>query len=259
MDMPDETLRLPNSIFQAVFDLGDKRAAKITLPPALREPEIFAEWQDDENVVSLYVGYDDGQLHLDLGSSGAEHHFHSPGGDASENSPWNDADTAVLLEWSTALAGNFFQRMPELMEDIEEAAAWHEEGYPLYVCETEPTQLDLIEVEIEGEILTLPWLGSGSVSQDHVDGENHPIALLWNPVDGVTPDRTIARAWLDPASGEPVTSAEKGVDWSAVGLERDEVLSWLEGIYLNHHITPDAEIELVHAVLERMGGLDREQ
>ena len=46
MDMPDETLRLPNSIFQAVFDLGDKLAAKITLPPALREPEIFAEWQE---------------------------------------------------------------------------------------------------------------------------------------------------------------------------------------------------------------------
>lgn len=256
--MPDETLRLPNSIFQAVFDLGDKRAAKITLPPTLREPEIFAEWQDDENVVSLYVGYDDGQLHLDIGATGGEHHFHGPSGEASENSPWNEADTALLLEWSTALAGNFFERMPELMEDIEEAAAWHEEGYPLYVCETEPAQLDLIEVEIEGEILTLPWLGSGGVSQDHVDGENHPIALLWNPVDGSAPDRTIARAWLDPVSGEPVTSAEKGVDWSAVGLERDEVLSWLEGIYLNHHITPDAEIELVHAVLERMGGLDRE-
>ena len=257
--MPDETLRLPNSIFQAVFDLGDKRAAKIELPSALREPEIFAEWQDDENLVSLYVGYEDGQLHLDLGASGADHHFHGPDGDASENSPWTDADTAVLLKWSTGLAANFFERMPELMEDIEEAAAWHEEGYPLYVCETEPAQLDLIEVEIEGEILTLPWLGSGTVSQDHVDGENHPIALLWNPVDGAVPDRTIARAWLDPISGEPVTSAETGVDWSAVGLEREEVLPWLEGIYLNHHITPDAEIELVHAVLERMGGLDREQ
>ena len=259
MGMPDETLRLPNSIFQAVFDLGDKRAAKITLPLVLREPEIFAEWQDDENLVSLYVGYDEGQLHLDLDASGATHHFHGAGGEASENSPWRDSDTAVLLEWSTALAGNFFERMPELMEDIEEAAAWHEEGYPLYVCETEPTQLDLIEVEIEGEILTLPWLGSGGVSQDHVDGDNHPIALLWNPVDGAAPDRTIARAWLDPVTGEPVTSAEQDVDWSAVGLERDEVLSWLEGIYLNHHITPDAEIELVHAVLERMGGLDREQ
>ena len=257
--MPDETLRLPNTIFQAVFDLGDKRAAKITLPANLREPEIFAEWQDDENVVSLYVGYDDGQLHLDLGSTGGDHHFHGSNGDASENSPWSEADTAVLLVWATALASNFFERMPELMEDIEEAAAWHEEGYPLYVCETEPAHLELIEVEIEGEILTLPWLGSGSVSQDHVDGENHPIALLWNPVDGAAPDRTIARAWLDPVSGEPVTSAERNVEWSAVGLDRDEVLSWLEGIYLNHHITPDAEIELVHAVLERMGGLDREE
>jgi hypothetical protein len=100
--MPDETLRLPNTIFQAVFDLGDKRAAKITLPPTLREPEIFAEWQDDENVVSLYVGYDDGQLHLDLGSNGGEHHFHGANGDASENSPWNAADTAALLAWSSS-------------------------------------------------------------------------------------------------------------------------------------------------------------
>jgi hypothetical protein len=44
-----------------------------------------------------------------------------------------------------------------------------------------------------------------------------------------------------------------------VGWEKDEVRSWLEGIYLNHHITPDAEIELIHAVLERMGGLDGER
>ncbi len=254
--MPDETLRLPNSIFRAVFDLGDKRATHIALPPTLAEPEVFAEWQDEENLVSLYVGFDDGQLHLDFGASGAEHHYHGQDGEASDTSPWSAPDTTVLLEWATALATNFFQRMPELMDDIEEAAAWHEEGYPLYVCETEPTHLDLIEVEIEGEILTLPWLGSGRVGQDHIDGDNHPIALLWNPEEG-EPDRTIARAWLDPVSGDPVTAAETGVDWSAVGLERDEVLTWLEGIYLNHHITPDAEIELVHAVLERMGGLDR--
>ena len=256
--MPDETLRLPNTIFQAVFDLGDKRAAKIPLPESLRDPEIFAEWQDEENLVSLYVGFADGQLHLDFGPDGAEHHFHRADGESSENAPWNPADTVVLLEWASALAANFFARMPQLMEDIEEAAAWHEDGYPLYVCETEPTELDLIEVEIEGEILTLPWLGSGSVSQDHVDGDNHPIALLWNLLSGAEPNRTIARAWLDPHTGEPVTEAEPGVDWSAVGLEREEVLAWLEGVYLNHHITPDAEIELVHAVLERMGGLYRE-
>ena len=38
----------------------------------------------------------------------------------------------------------------------------------------------------------------------------------------------------------------------------DEVLSWLEGIYLNHHVIPDAEGTLLVAVLERLGGLDQE-
>jgi hypothetical protein len=256
--MPDETLRLPNSIFQAVFDLGDKRAAAIPLPPRLRQPDVFAEWHEDDSAITLFVGYDDGQLHLDVTDGRIEHHFHGEVGEASDDSPWDAADTAILLAWSSALAGNFLARMPDLMEDIEEAAAWQEEGYPLYVCETEPTTLDLIEVEIEGEILTLPWLGSGHVGQDHLEGDNHPIALLWNPDEHGDPDRMIARAWLDPVSGDPVTEAEPGADWTAVGLERDEVLSWLEGIYLNHHITPDAEIELIHAVLERMGGLDGE-
>ncbi len=256
--MPDETLRLPNSIFQAVFDLGDKRAAAIPLPPPLREPDVFAEWHEDDKAVALFVGYDDGQLHLDISGDQVDHHFHGAFGELSEISPWGADDTATLLEWATALAGDFLSRMPDLLEDIEEAAAWQEEGYPLYVCETEPANLDLIEVEIEGEILTLPWLGSGTVGQDHLEGDNHPIALLWNPDEDTEPDRKIARAWLDPTTGDPLTAAEDDTDWTAVGLEKEEVLSWLEGIYLNHHITPDAEIELIHAVLERMGGLDAE-
>ena len=253
--MADETLRLPNTTFQAVFDLGDKLAAKIVLPPLLSDPDVFAEWHEDESAVALYIGFEHGQLHLDVSLSGSEHHFHNSGGEAGEQSPWPAMDTTVLLHWAETLAGNFLERMPDLMEDIEEAAAWQEEGYPLYVCETEPATLDLIEVEIEGEILTLPWLGSGEVSNEHLDGDNHPIALLWNPEHG-DPNQTIARAWLDPATDEPVTMAEPGVDWNVVGLLEDEVLGWLEGIYLNHHITPDAEAELIHAVLKRMGGLE---
>lgn len=253
--MADQTLRLPNTTFQAVFDLGDKRAAKIMLPPLLSAPDVFAEWHEDESAVALYVGFEHGQLHLDVSRDGSEHHFHNSNGEAGEQSPWPATDTTVLLLWAETLAANFLARMPDLMEDIEEAAAWQEEGYPLYVCETEPSNLDLIEVEIEGEIMTLPWLGSGTVSNEHLDGDNHPIALLWNPDHG-EPNQTIARAWLDATTDEPVTMAEPGIDWHLVGLLEYEVLGWLEGIYLNHHITPDAEAELIHAVLERMGGLD---
>ena len=39
-------------------------------------------------------------------------------------------------------------------------------------------------------------------------------------------------------------------------MPADEVLSWLEGIYLNHHVIPDAEGTLLAAVLTRLGGLD---
>jgi hypothetical protein len=253
--MADETLRLPNTIFQAVFDLGDKSAAKIPLPEALSEPEVFAEWHDDERTVALFVDYVDGQLHLDVSESNVSHHFHDVTGSATERSPWGRRDTEGLLNWAVTLGQNYFARMPALMDDIAEAAAWHEAGFPLYVCETEPAFLDLIEVEIEGEILTLPWLGSGQVVDEHVEGDNHPIALLWNG-DHDTPDQIIARAWLEPSTGDAVTAAEPGVDWDAVGLPQHEVLTWLEGNYVNHHVTADAEMELISAVLERMGGLD---
>jgi len=251
----DETLRLPNTTFRAVFNLGDKRAANIVLPERLAKPDLFAEWLDEEHVAALYVEFEHGQLHVDCSATGVEYHFHDANGETSETSPWRAAETAVLVEWASLLATEFFARMPDLMEDFEEAAAWQEAGYPIYVCETDPAFLDLLEVEIEGEILTLPWLGSGQVGQEHLEGDNHPVALLWNP-ETDNPDRMIATAWLDPASGEPRTSAERDVDWDAVGLPADEVLSWLEGTYLNNHITPDPESALIHAALERMGGLD---
>ncbi|MET4783542.1 hypothetical protein [Glaciihabitans sp. UYNi722] len=254
--MADETLRLPSTRFQAVFELGEKRAAAIPLPSALSKPEVFAEWIEEDLAVALYIGFEDGQLHVDRTAAGIEHHFHDASGETTSKSPWGSADTVTLLEWASVLSANFFARMPDLMEDIEEAAAWQEQGYPLYVCETDPAHLDLVDVEIEGEILTLPWLGAGQVNDEHLDGDNHPIALLWNPDATVTPDRMIARASVDVETGEPVTAAEPGIDWNAVGLPQDEVLGWLESTYMNHHITPDAAVELIRAVLERMGGLD---
>ena len=250
----DETLRLPTTIFRGVFNLGPKNASRLMLPKALAQPELFADWDEENSVCSLFVEYDDGQLHFDRTATGTEYHFHRANGESSSRSPWSSRDTVVLLEWATLLSADFFARMPDLMEDFEEAAAWQEAGYPLYVCETDPAFLDLLEVEIEGELLTLPWLGSGEVAQEHLEGDNHLVALLWNGSGG-EPDREIARAWVDPATDEPATSVAAGIDWDAVGLPADEVSSWFEGTYLNHHIIPDGATALITAALERMGGL----
>jgi hypothetical protein len=254
--MTDLSLRLPNTRLRAVLNLGAKHAAAKKLPARFADVELFADWDDDERSSALYVEFEHGQLHLESTGDGFSHHFHSGNGDQRDTSPWPPADTAQLLEWATLLATDFHALMPQLLDDIVQAAAWHDEGYDLYVCEVEePTQLDLVEIEVEGELMTLPWLGAGTVSNDHIDGDNHPIALLWSP-DESEPTLPIAEAWLDPKTENPRSKALPGVDWDAVGMPPDEVLPWLEGIYLNHHVIPDAEGTLLTAVLARLGGLD---
>ena len=256
--MADMSLRLPNTRFRAVLNLGDSPASTIALPRRFADPELDMEWEEDDLATALYVSFPSGQLHLAMSSEGIQYHFHGKSGEHREKSPWPAKDTTVLLDWASALIETVQELMPALLEDIEEAASWHEAGYSIYVCSTEPAQLELLEVEIEGEILTLPWLGSGSVSQEHVDGDNHPVELLWSPGGEEHPGTPIARAWLEPMD-EPATAAFPGIDWDAVGLPEDEVLSWLEGTYLNQHVIPDATTALVQSALERMGGLDTEQ
>ena len=264
------SLRLPTTRFRAVLNLGPKTAASSPLPaPSLGTPELFGDWDPETGQSTLAVEFASGQIHLDTVDDGIDYHYHRGNGDDTERSPWPSKTTDPLVAWACLLLNDFHARMPELLEDVEEAAAWHDEGYDLYVCEVdEPTQLDLITVDIEGELLTLPWLGSGRVDHDHIDGDNHPIALLWSPVVGdadpdrprdddepLTDGRPIAEARLDPETELPVTTALPGVDWADVGLPADEVLSWLEGIYLNHHVLPDAAGTILAAALERMGGV----
>ncbi len=251
----DELPRLPSSRMTVVLNLGAKSASRLPLPRALQHPELDAEWDDEARATAVSVDYDRGQLHLDVSDDGVEYHFHARDGEATDRSPFSRADSAPLLEWSLAFAADVHSLMPGLEEDAGEAAAWHDEGYTVYVCETEPAQLDVLEVDIEGEILTLPWLGSGSVDQRHVEGENHPIELLWNPRDE-EPDRPIARAWLDPRKDEPRCASVPGVDWTEVGLTEKEVLAWLEGIYLNHHVIEDPASAIFLAALERVAGID---
>lgn len=254
--MTDLSLRLPNTRLRAVLNLGVKRAASLSLPPRLSRPELFADWDEETGLSDLQVEFDDGHLHLETTADATRHHFHSPTGEHRSRSPWSSRDTATLLQWASALAADFHALLPDLLDDISQAAAWHDSGFDLYICEVdEPVQLDLIEIEVEGELMTLPWLGAGSVTHDHIDGDNHPIALAWGAGES-EPDLPIAQAWTDAKTGAPRSRALPGVDWDMIGLPAAEVLGWLEGIYLNHHVIPDAEGTMLDAVLRRLGGLD---
>ena len=254
--MTDLSLRMPNTRLRAVLNLGTRRTPPITLPRALAAPELFADWDDEEQLSDLHVEYGNGQLHLETTNAGVSHHFHTPAGEHRDSSPWSADDTTTLLQWATTLARDFHALLPNLLDDITQAAAWHDSGFNLYICEVEkPVQLELLEIEVEGELLTLPWLGAGSVTHDHIEGENHPIALLWGAGES-EPDQPIAEAWTDASTGSPRSKALAGVDWDVIGLPADEVLPWLEGIYLNHHVIPHAEGTLLNAVLRRLGGLD---
>lgn len=254
--MTDPTLRLPNSRLRAVLNLGPKRAASISLPPQLAHPELIADWDEEQPASSLLAAYESGELHIELVDGAVQHHFHLNNGTESDRSPWSRTDTEVLVQWATLLLLDFHEIASELVLDVADAAGWLDEGFDLYICQVEkPVALDLVEVDVEGEVLTLPWLGAGSVDHDHIEGDDHPIALLWSPNETSDPDRPIAEARVDPRNGNTLTKALPGVDWDAVGLPRDEVLSWLEGIYFNHHLKPDAEGVLLSAALRRMGGL----
>ena len=256
--MTDLSLRLPNTRLRAVLELGDKPAAAISLPPRFADPALYADWDPDAGFSSLFVDFEDGQLHVEMRDGDVDSHFHTATGDETDRSPWSSDESEILVAWASALLVDFHSLLPGLFDDITQAAAWHEAGFDLYVCEVEgPTQLDLVEIEVQGELMTLPWLGAGTVSHDHVDGDHHPIALYWGDGDS-EPELAIADAWLDPRTDDPVTRGVPGIDWTAVGWPEDEVLEWLKGIYLNHHIIPAAEGTLLEAVLRRLGGLDRE-
>lgn len=252
--MNDDRPRLPPSTLQVVLKLGPKRAASLPLPRGFEQPEIDAEWDEDTETTAVTIAYERGQLHLDVNASGTDFHYHRADGEPTDISPFG-RQQAQVLEWATAFAEDVHALMPGLEQDAVDAAAWHEAGFTLYVPESEPAQLELFEVQIEGEILVLPWLGAGSVAQEHAEGDNHPIELLWTAT-ATAPTVPIARAWLDPRTDEPASAGLAGVDWNAVGLPENEALAWLEDVYLNHHVIEDPATAVFFAALERIGGLD---
>jgi hypothetical protein len=250
----DPTLRLPNQTFRAVLDLGDGVGALPPIPRPFGRPELDADFDEETNTVGLFIHFPNGQLHVDVTEDRFDYHFHTARGDDADGSPWRSGPTAALLEWAELFAARALEVVPDLLADAEEAAEWHAAGLTIFARDTGPVPLELIEVELEGELMVLPWLGSGSVENEHIDGDNHPIELLWDP-QGEAPSIRIARAWLDPRTGDPRTAAEPGVDWNAVGMPAAEVLSWLEGVYLNHHVIAHPAQVIMRAALERLAGI----
>jgi hypothetical protein len=250
----DPTLRLPNQTFRAVLDLGDAVGSLPPIPPGFGRPEIDADIDDDSSTVSLFMHFPGGQLHIDVSENEFDYHFHSARGDHVNGSPWRSKPTKELLDWARLFAAKALEVVPELVEDAEEAAEWHASGLSVYARDSGPVPLEIIEVELEGELMLLPWLGSGSVEHEHIDGDNHPIELLWD-ARGESPGIRIARAWLDPRSETPRMVAEPGTDWNAVGMPEGEVLAWLEGVYLNHHVIAHPAQVIMRAALERLAGI----
>jgi hypothetical protein len=238
----DPTLRLPNSMFRAVLDLGELPLNGPPLPRRFRQPELDADWDEEAGITELFVGFEDGELHLEASDGRIDHHFHRPDGDDVVASPWGPDDTSALVQWATRVMNHLLPLLPRLFEDAEAAAEWHLAGLSVFARNTDPIPLQVLDVEMEGE---------------HTDGPDHPIVLLWNP-EHAEPDIPIARAWLNSKTGEPKSKAEFRVDWTAVGMPKAEVLSWLEGVYLNHHVLEDPAEAILRAALERIAGVDHQ-
>ena len=251
--MSDPSLRLPNTQFCAVLNLGTLPLELPPLPPRFTQPILDAQWLEDG--AAIYIGFEAGELHFDVSTTRVDHHFHNTDGVDSDVSPWSPAETAGLLAWAAPFVAHVYGVLEELTMDAAEAAEWSALGLTVYATSPpEPVQLEVVDLELEGEQLMLPWLGAGHVGHDHIDGPNHPIALLWN-VSHDEPNEQLATAWTDPISGQPAVKARPGVDWDAVGLPEHEVLEWLEGLYLNHHLLADPEELILRAGLERIAGI----
>ncbi|MGO4690416.1 hypothetical protein [Glaciibacter sp. 2TAF33] len=256
--MTDPTLRLPATTFRAVLNLGVTPIGGAALPARFQNPDLDVELHDEpgDEFAAFYLEFPDGKLHAEVSADQLEYHYHDADDEFSEASPWPADDTAALLDWTTRLIAHVLPRLPDLLVDIDEAAEWCDLGLPVYARDYDPVPLEIIEVEVEGDLLMLPWLGAGYVDHAHLDGADEPIALLWNPEHELA-DRPIAKAWLDGETGHPASAAEPGTDWAAVGLPEAEVLAWFEGFYLNHQVIADPADLIRSAALKRIGGLDR--
>lgn len=258
--MTDPTLRMPDTVFRAVLDLGDLPLELPALPTRFRNPELSADWfvggedgNEEGDLAVFSVGFEGGQLHLEVDDDGVQHHFHGADGEESDNSPWPKRETRDLLAWALALVKHTLPLLEDLTEDAEEAADWHHAGLRVYARDYGAVPLEIVDVAIPGEQMMLPWLGSGRTDHLHADDEERSLLLTWNP-DQADPETPIVRAWLDVETGEPASEAVLGVDWVAVGLPEEEVRAWFEAFYLNHEVLGDPAELIMRAALNRIAG-----
>ncbi|WP_213816858.1 hypothetical protein [Glaciihabitans sp. dw_435] len=254
--MTDPTLRLPTSTFRVVLDLGVLPLVAPTLADRFRQPELGIDFDGESEAdrAAIFIEFPDGQLHLEIVDAEVEYHFHDALGEGDGSSPWDDEETENLINWAMAFAAHLAPLLPDLVADVEEAADWFDQGLPIYAAQVEPVPLQLIEVQLEGDLLMLPWLGAGTVDHEHIDAPGDPIALLWSATEegSTTP---IARAWSDGITTTPLAEAEPGVNWDAVGLPEAEVLDWLSSLYINDNVIPDPRVTIMQAALLRIAGL----
>ncbi len=252
----DPTLRLPTSTFRVVLDLGVLPLVAPTLADRFRQPELGIDFDGESEAdrAAIFIEFPDGQLHLEIVDAEVEYHFHDALGEGDGSSPWDDEETENLINWAMAFAAHLAPLLPDLVADVEEAADWFDQGLPIYAAQVEPVPLQLIEVQLEGDLLMLPWLGAGTVDHEHIDAPGDPIALLWSATEegSTTP---IARAWSDGITTTPLAEAEPGVNWDAVGLPEAEVLDWLSSLYINDNVIPDPRVTIMQAALLRIAGL----
>ena len=61
--MSDPSLRLPNTQFGAVLNLGVLPLDAPPLPPRFAEPVLDAQWMEEG--AAVYIGFADGELHFE--------------------------------------------------------------------------------------------------------------------------------------------------------------------------------------------------
>ncbi|MEN9621448.1 MAG: hypothetical protein RL499_1641, partial [Actinomycetota bacterium] len=115
--MIEPSLRLPNQILSVVLDLGDGIGTLPPLPRGLGRPELDADIDDETGIVSLFVHFATGQLHLEVSDDRVDHHFHNAHGDHLDDSPWRSEPTVALLDWAEQLAARAVPILPGLRAD----------------------------------------------------------------------------------------------------------------------------------------------
>lgn len=208
--MLDESLRLPTRRFQAIFNLG--------------------------------------QLHLTVGQRSAVSVTFFGTSDP-ELSPWAQDETVEVVTFAVRLVARL-RRISTLPSSVAKAVDWFEHGHPIYVPETGPTNLQVIDVEVPGQLMMLPWLGAGHVDYRCNEAVRELVWGAWAKI----PSTVIARA-RDDEDGRSTVVAADDADWDAVGCDPVAAARWFAAVHDNHAPGRSPAEQIMQRTLERVTGL----